>query len=143
MCASGGIFYGQMKKTAKQMLAKRRADKTKTELSKVPEVLQLPGGVRVRAFDFRVTRVDAQFRAVAFELAEPGTDSDCVLWAHDAFLGDSLRRDLRERLQERHGRQLATVAVDLQQTDLQHAAQAPAFTGKPDQEEMTAEEGDA
>ena len=54
-------------------------------LKSPPKTLNLPGGVKVRAFDFRITRVDAHNRPVAFELAEPGTPSDCVLWAADHF----------------------------------------------------------
>ena len=70
-------------------------------LKSPPKTLNLPGGVKVRAFDFRITRVDAQNRPVAFELAEAGTPSDCVLWAADHFVLQQLPPELLERFHAR------------------------------------------
>lgn len=70
-------------------------------LKSPPSVLQLPGGITVRGRDFRITAVDAHGRPTAFELARPGEDSDCVLWAADSFLGERLPEHLMSRYEKR------------------------------------------
>lgn len=66
-----------------------------------PVVMQLPGGVTVKGFAFRITRLDNQGRAVEFELATGDEDSDCVLWASPAFLAQPLPPDLKKRVLDR------------------------------------------
>ncbi len=74
---------------------------SKTGPKNIPTVLQLPGGVTVKGFAFRITRLDDQGRAVEFELATGNEDSDCVLWASPAFLAQPLPPDLKKRVLDR------------------------------------------
>lgn len=66
-----------------------------------PAVLNLPGGRVVRGYDFRITNVDAEGRPTAFERAERNTDSDCVLWALESFVGEPLPAELHRRMVSR------------------------------------------
>jgi len=75
--------------------------KPKTGPKKPPDVIMLPGGKVVRSYDFRITRVDAEGRPTTFELAEPGSNSDCVLWAHDVFMEARLPIELMTRYESR------------------------------------------
>ena len=77
---------------------KKRAEQT---MANPPTKLQLPGGVEVRKFQFRITAVDHRGRPVAFELALPGTASDCCLWASPEFIDHKLPDDLGERVRQR------------------------------------------
>lgn len=71
-------------------------------LKKPPSIINLPGNVKVRAYDFRVTKLDAENRPVAFELVPAGTgDTDCVLWAADFFVKNPLPKELLERVRAR------------------------------------------
>jgi hypothetical protein len=67
----------------------------------IPTVLQLPGGVTVKGFAFRITRLDPKGRAVEFELATGNEDSDCVLWASPQFLAQPLPANLLKRVRDR------------------------------------------
>jgi hypothetical protein len=66
-----------------------------------PVVMTLPGGVIIKGFAFRITRLDDQGRAVEFELATGNEDSDCVLWASPQFLAKPLPANLLKRVRER------------------------------------------
>lgn len=92
--------------------------KTSKPPKNIPTVLQLPGGVTVKGFAFRITRLDAQGRAVEFELATGNEDSDCVLWASPQFLAqplpDNLKKRVRERIEESiEGKAYVTDSRDL------------------------------
>lgn len=76
----------------------------KTGLASVPSQLQLPGGVTVKGYDFRITRLGPDNEPLAFELVTDGSDSDCVLWAATYFveqpLPETLLRRVRDRVRE-------------------------------------------
>ncbi len=83
-----------------------KKQKPKTDASKEgpkspPSVIQLPGGITVRARDFRITSVDADGRPKTFELARGNESSDCVLWAADVFLDGKLPDYLEKRMRDR------------------------------------------
>lgn len=75
----------------------KRAPSSSTGPKRPPVVIQLPGGVTVKGFAFRITKLDAHGRAVEFELTE-GEDFDCVLWATPEFLAQPLPADIRKRV---------------------------------------------
>ncbi len=74
-----------MKKRATQTLPS-----SKTGPKEPPSQIQLPGGVMLKGYDFRITRVDAKGRPTHFELAVGNTDSDCTLWASPSFMNEKL-----------------------------------------------------
>ena len=79
-----------------------RRPQKKPALKKVPGTLNLPGGVTVRGFDFRITKLDERNRPVAFEIVHDGSgDSDCVLWAAEFFVNQGLPPDLLQRVRAR------------------------------------------
>lgn len=97
---------------------------TKAGPAKPPNVITLPGGKVVRTYDFRITKVDADGRPTAFERAEPGTPSDCVLWASDAFMSSELPSNLMRRYEERVNPLLVTQQRDVETTPYE---KEPAF----------------
>lgn len=91
---------GRAKAQAKQV-QREQAEQGKREPKDPPSVIQLPGGVVVKGFAFRITKVDDQGRPEAFEIARGNEDSDCVLWATPSFINDHLPDKLLHRVRRR------------------------------------------
>lgn len=86
---------------AKAQAKKDAREKSSTGPKEAPSSVQLPGGVTIRAFPFRITSVDGAGRPLTFERARGNEDSDCVLWGTDEFLDGKLRADLDLRMRRR------------------------------------------
>jgi len=88
-----------------------------------PVTINLPGGVTVTGFDFRITKVDDDGLPLAFERTKPSEDSDCVLWASPAFLLAPLASDLKRRYESRRAARPAdyvTNARDVESLPVTH-----------------------
>lgn len=85
--------------SARHMQRKQEQRRQKT-FANPPSTVNLPGGVKLLAYSFRITRVEAG-KPVAFERAEPGTPSDFTLWGAPEFMDAPLPDELRDRLRER------------------------------------------
>lgn len=51
------------------------------KLSKLPSVVQLPGGVRLSGIPFRIVARDEQDRPLMFQILPEGETGDCALYA--------------------------------------------------------------
>jgi len=71
-------------------------------LKSPPSSVNLPGGHKLVAHCFRITKLDAEDRPVGFEPVARG-DHDCILWASPAFTGSPLPDDLLARVKARLG----------------------------------------
>jgi len=71
-------------------------------LKSIPSSVNLPGGLRVVAHYFRITKLDAGDRPVAFERVAKG-GHDCVLWASPAFTDEPLDSAMQAKFLARGG----------------------------------------
>lgn len=55
-------------------------------LSSVPSVVQLPGGVLLKALPFKIVERDADGRPKLFELLPPGEKGTCALFADEEWI---------------------------------------------------------
>lgn len=98
-----GIFYDLMGKFSERGRAKASPTKTsdKTGPKEPPAQMQLPGGVVIKGYAFRITSCDAQGRPTSFELVRGNENSDCVLWASPSFIDQRLPEHLDQRWRRR------------------------------------------
>lgn len=62
-------------------------------LKSVPSVVQLPGGIKLNAIQFKVTEYDEHGVAKVFAICPPGVQGDWVLFAHE----ESIRARSKKR----------------------------------------------
>jgi hypothetical protein len=88
--------------------------------------VNLPGGHRVQMFSFRVTKLDADNRPIAFELLPDSRGTaearDCVLWASDAYIGKPLSPSDLAKVKVREASVGLSFATTGDSADTQHRA---------------------